>query len=70
VSGRSSKPASVQAALADLLGSLGFRAMAEQVRAETDPEKLGLYARIILEQAPAAKRPAIRERLERLGLLG
>jgi hypothetical protein len=76
VSGRyssgSERPAqaSIQAALAELLGALGFRAMAEQARAETDPEKLGLYARIILRQAPADRRPVMRERLEALGLLG
>jgi hypothetical protein len=62
--------ASVQALLAELLGALGFRAMAEQARAETDPEKHGLYARIILRQAPADRRPIMRERLEALGLLG
>lgn len=61
--------ASVQAALAELLGALGFRAMADQAGAETDPEKLQLYARIILRQAPADRRPAMRSRLESLGLV-
>lgn len=60
----------LQAALAELLGTLGFRAMAEQARAEADPEKLSLYARIIVQQAPEAYKAAVRERLAALGLLG
>lgn len=65
------KPAegAVQAALAELLGSLGFGAMAKQAGAEQDEEALRLYARIIVKQAPAERRQAIRERLELLGLL-
>jgi hypothetical protein len=66
---REASVASVQAALAELLGALGFRAMALQAGAETDPEALRLYARIILKQAPAERRQPWRERLELLGLL-
>lgn len=61
--------ASVQAALAELLGALGLGAMAKQAGAERDPESQKLYARIILNRAPAERRPAMRERLERLGLV-
>lgn len=61
----------VQAALAisELLGSLGLGAMAKQAAAERDAEALQLYARIVLKKAPADRRPAMRERLEALGLL-
>ena len=61
--------ASVQAALAELLGALGFRAMSLQAADEQDEEKLRLYARIIVKQAPAERRPQILRRLEQLGLL-
>lgn len=71
MSGRRQKAskASVQAALAELLGALGFRAMALQASAEHDDEALKLYARIIVQKAPEERRPEIRYRLERLGLL-
>lgn len=69
-SGGRPAPASVQAAaLSELLAALGFGAMAKQAGAEQDEEALRLYARIVLKQAPAEKRQAMRERLERLGLL-
>lgn len=61
--------ASAAAALSELLQAFGGRAMALQAAEERDPEKLQLYARIILVRAPADKKAAIRSRLERLGLL-
>ncbi len=63
------EPASVQAVLEELLGALGFGAMAKQAGAETDPEKLQLYARIIVKQAPVERKPAIIARLRLLQLL-
>jgi hypothetical protein len=63
------EPASIPEALSELLGALGFGAMAKQARQEQDVEKQRLYASIILRQAPAGRRPAIRARLEQLGLV-
>jgi hypothetical protein len=57
------------AALAELLLGLGFRAMAAQAGAERDHERLQLYARIVVKNAREPQKAAIRERLERLGLL-
>ena len=68
-SGRAVPAAAVASMLSELLGALGFRAMALQAGAELDPEKLRLYARIIVKQAPAARRAEIVEGLERVGLL-
>jgi hypothetical protein len=62
-------PASGALALSELLQALGGRAMALQAAEERDPEKLRLYARIVVNKAPAGQKAAIRSRLERLGLL-
>jgi hypothetical protein len=60
----------VQEALSALLFALGFAAMAEQVKAEADTESLRLYARIIVKASAGMEAgPAIRERLEALGLM-
>lgn len=64
-----SEPASIPEALYELLGALGFGAMAKQARQERDVEKQRLYASIILRHAPSGRRPAIQVRLERLGLV-
>jgi hypothetical protein len=62
--------ASVQAALAELLGALGCgRALCLQAGVEADPEKLQLYAQIIVKKAPADRKAAIVERLQALELL-
>ena len=57
------------AALSELLQAFGGRALAVQAAEERDPEKLRLYARIVVDRAPAAQKAGIRSRLARLGLL-
>ena len=42
----------IQDAMSELLGSLGFDAMARDVRTEQDVERLRQYARIIVKQSP------------------
>lgn len=63
------EPASIAAALSELLQAFCGRAIALQAADERDPEKLQLYARIVAERAPADKKAAVCSRLERLGLL-
>ncbi len=65
----SPEPASLAAALSELLQAFGGRALAVQAAEERDPEKLRLYARIVVNRAPAEQKAGIRSRLERLGLL-
>lgn len=46
----------IQDAMAALLASLGFVAMAEDVRDETDISRLRRYARVCVNSAPANKK--------------
>lgn len=47
---------SINTALSDLLLALGFVQMARDVKTETATDRLAKYARVIVKNAPAAKR--------------
>ena len=57
------------AALSELLAALGFRAMADDCATETRPEYLRRYARVVLKNAPAAQKEALRTRFVMLRLV-
>lgn len=42
----------IQDAMAELLGALGFEAMARDVRTEADPTRLRTYARLCVRHSP------------------
>lgn len=59
----------IQGAMAALLLALGFDAMAEAVKTETDRERLSRYARVIVKQSPADKKLALANNFRLAGLL-
>jgi hypothetical protein len=58
-----------QAAMAELLGALGFDAMAREVRGERNAMRLNKYARVILANLPADKVADVRAKLRVLGVV-
>lgn len=67
--GNAMQNATVQDALSELLSSLGFEAMARDVKTETDKANLSRYARIIIKQSPEAKRSELARGFYALRLL-
>lgn len=59
----------VQTALSELLGALGFEQMARDVMGETDRDRLSRYARIVVKNAPEAQRMALHSRFVMLRLI-
>ena len=59
----------MQDAMSALLFALGFDAMAEAVKTETDKERLCRYARVIVKQSPAEKKLALANNFRLAGLL-
>lgn len=49
----------IQQAMSELLKSLGFGTMAEDVKSEQRPEVLRKYAAIIIKNSPAEIRPKL-----------
>jgi len=59
----------VQDMLSEWLAGAGFKAMADDVLAETDPARLRLYARLVLKNCvPADKRQHVYSRFVMLRL--
>jgi len=50
------KTNTIQEAMSEVLGSLGFDAMAAGVVSETDGDRLGKYARVIIRNSPQSKK--------------
>lgn len=61
--------ATVQQMLHEWLVALGFAAMARDVLAEQDAQRLRRYARVILRQVPATHKEAVRSRFVMLRLV-
>jgi len=59
----------IQDAMSALLFALGFDAMAEAVKTETDRERLCRYARVIVKQSPADKKLVLANNFRIAGLL-
>jgi hypothetical protein len=59
----------IQDAIAELLDSLGFRAMANDALRETDPAMMARYGKVILRWAPESHRRQIQVRLFKLGVI-
>lgn len=55
--------------LREFLSALGFEAMARDVVSETEWSRIQHYARIVLKQAPADKKLALRSRFAMLRLV-
>ena len=59
----------IQTALSELLGALGFTAMARDVATETEWATLSKYARIVVKNSPEHAKRALTTRFYRLRLL-
>ena len=59
----------IQEILSTLLFSLGFEQMSKDVRKDSSVEGLRRYARIIIKQLPADKKPAIQAHFQSLNLI-
>jgi hypothetical protein len=57
-----------QDALSALLASLGFEAMAREVKSEQDNERLSRYSRIVVKNSPVQIRRQLTVRFHFLGL--
>ena len=59
----------IQTAMAELLGALGFATMAEEVLGETERDRLARYARLIVRQTQDARtKTALLSRFRALNL--
>lgn len=59
----------IRTTLSELLVAEGFTAMSRDVLEEYEPKMIQRYARIVVKNAPASKRPLITQLLQKLKLL-
>lgn len=59
----------IQTAMSEVLGALGFKTMAREVLTETDGERLRIYARVAVKNSPESKRQRMTQLLRSAGLI-
>lgn len=65
----SSTPLTIQHAMSEMLGALGYRQMSEDVLTETSPRRLRIYAAGIVRSTPSDCRERVRYLLTEAGVL-